>query len=229
MERREVLALVGGVLGAGCSGFSSSTTETEKTTTRRPTTERPTEMPLRTKTDTPTDTPTETPTDTPTETPTETPTPTPTSYENILLPHADAYDNSNKTRLQVDYNWRVQDWIRFSKRHDPVKSLDGRKFLMVQFRVTNEGDEQIALTPDVFDVMSPGGVVYEHFEFESYDSDFVNGSLPPEETVTDWLAYELPEAVDKMKLVRDDGAYDDVSVSVLFTKDTDLTFSLPDV
>jgi hypothetical protein len=228
MDRRHFLALAGTALGAGCSGQLDSTTETvDATTTRTQTrTIRPHSLTTtRTETATATETPTETQTETPTETATETPTATPQSYENIWLNNVEYYDQAAGARFSVRYNWQTQDWLSVPRAGATVESLDGRKFLVVQFHVTNvhsELDEALPVLADYFDVRVDDGVQFEHFRMDDTRRRFAGTTLNEGSTMSDWLAYEIPADVERAKLVRDAAAYSDYHVNVLFDQDESL-------
>jgi hypothetical protein len=149
----------------------------------------------------------------------------PKSYEDIWLNNYEEYYSGGKTILNVDYNWRVQDWISIRGRRATLESLDEHKFLVVQLDVTNDGDEAIEVDPEFFDVQLENDLLYDHFLFDDRDSKFVGQSLAPGESLSDWIAFEIPADVKRAYLVHDPAAYDS-DVSALFDQDPSVGITL---
>lgn len=147
---------------------------------------------------------------------------------NVSLTAEDSSPSDASTSLQVVWNARAQSAV------DPnpddmstYSSNEGEKFVVVRMEITNTGNEQLELTPRIFQ-LEANGVIYNHQSLFGSGNSFYDVSLNPDATYSAWVAFSVPEDATEAQLTVNQEAYYEKNISVSFSEDTELSINMSD-
>jgi hypothetical protein len=227
MYRRRLLALLGAVVGAGCTTDESATPTQTRTDTATPTaTATSTASPTATDSPTPSPTPTATASPTPTATasPTATATPTETPLPEMFLSYTPSLqDTETSYTISVDYNDAVTEAVDGGDR--TYTASPGRKFAVLQMEVTNRGVDEMPCAPELFE-LSVDGAIFAPERFVGLPAT-LDATISGGGTLSGWVAYLVPADATEGKIQLDAaaiGATDPVSAT--FQRDEDLAIPI---
>jgi hypothetical protein len=138
---------------------------------------------------------------------------------------ADQLDDA-ATTLAVEFDTRTEFLVNPDEGERLSASGDAQN-LIVQFRVTNEGDATVDVAPGIFQVADPGedGGVYDRSDVDDPDQ-FPDRTLDPGNVASGWVAFTIPASVATVLLAVRQSQLS-LSAAVRFEK-TDLEFTISD-
>lgn len=137
----------------------------------------------------------------------------------------DDADEPIVTELTVEYNVRTEFLVRPDE--GGVLEADGEtQNLVFQFRVHNDGEGAIDVSPDTFQVADADQGTFGHYDTDDPDQ-FPERRLDPGEVATGWIAYQIRALASKILVVVRQ-SYFDGGVVTAFEENSDLEFTIAD-
>jgi hypothetical protein len=146
---------------------------------------------------------------------------------NVSMEAASASPPNPMTTLDVRWNARAQ------AAADPstgdigtYRAEDGQKFLVTRMQITNNGDSDIDLTPQLFRVASEGAEYEYQNLFGSSAGGLSQVSLRPGGSSDGWVVFSIPNETTEGELVVNQDAYFDDNISVAFEHDPSMPINV---
>lgn len=147
--------------------------------------------------------------------------PTPPPLPEVTLTATDTEPENPEVSLDFVYNSRSQ--VRIPA-DEPLSADGGMKWLVVRADVTNRGDSTRDLQANQY-IISTEGDTYQ-FKFTLADWELTTKQAAPGETVTGWLAFQIPGLATEATLTVKDSLADEFAIS--FSHDSSLDAAIPE-
>jgi hypothetical protein len=147
--------------------------------------------------------------------------PTPPPLPEVTLTATDTEPENPEVALKVVYNSRSQMRIPVD---EPLSADSGMKWLVVRADVTNQTDKTRDLQANQYVVLTEGNTY--QFKLTLADWELTTKQAAPGETVTGWLAFQIPGLATEATLTVKESLAD--NYAILFSHDSSLDAAIPE-